>query len=154
MGMVGPMKRPRLWFATLVIIVTSGLTPIGTRPVPALLLFGRQDHKTFLGCLNCNKFSDESVCNKFADTGSRFSDTSIWNRFNDFGSHFSDFSPWNKFASYPPIIVDSDGNSYGYFTASRYHGDRTKIAAFLRFLDNVDWVNEDLNRARDSFCGD
>ena len=120
---------------------------------PALLLFGDDDHKTFLGCLNCGRFETNSVCNRFGEYGSRFSEKSIWNRFGEFGSKVSDKSPWNKFATNPPVIVDGDGNSYGYFTSSRYHTSRTRNEFFLVFLDRPDDVNEDLQRASDLFCG-
>ena len=47
---------------------------------PAFLLYGGgTSHKTFFGCLNCNKFDSGSVCNKFGEFGSRFSPSSIWN---------------------------------------------------------------------------
>src|SRR6267142_2226831 len=87
----------------------------------ALLLFGGPGHKTFLGCLNCSKFSDASVCNKFGSVGSKFSPDSIWNKFGTYGSKFSSESPWNKFSFEAPIIVDKDGNSYGYFSANKFH---------------------------------
>jgi hypothetical protein len=118
----------------------------------ALLLFGGEDHKRFLGCLNCGRLDTVSVCNRFGDHGSRFADESIWNRFGDFGSRFSSLSPWNKFASDPPVIVDKEGNFYGYFTSNRSNPKRTSIRFFRAFLDNVDMVNNDLPRARDLFC--
>jgi hypothetical protein len=121
---------------------------------PELLLFGGRDHKTFLGCLNCSRFDLSSVCNRFGDHGSRFSLTSIWNRFGDYGSRLSSYSPWNRFASDPPVIVDSVGNFYGYFTSNRFYSGRTTIRFFLVFLDNVDEVYEDLERARDLFCSE
>jgi hypothetical protein len=120
----------------------------------ALLLFGGANHKTFLGCLNCARFDSSSVCNRLGEFGSRFSDTSIWNRFSDYGNRFANTGAWNRLATDPPVIVDRDGSSYGYFTANRYYPSRTKIRAFLAFLDNVDDVNADLQKARDAFCGE
>jgi len=133
-----------------VLIVSAPRSASGQ--VPELLLFGREDHKTFLGCLNCSRFASESICNRFGDHGSRFSDKSIWNRFGDYGSRFSSYSPWSRFASDPPVLVDADGKFYGYFTANRSHTQRTTIKALVPFLDEVDWINEDLQRARDAFC--
>ncbi|MCS7173981.1 MAG: hypothetical protein N0A24_11550 [Armatimonadetes bacterium] len=119
---------------------------------PELLLFGGRDHRVFLGCLNCGRFDPDSVCNRFGEYGSRFSSRSIWNRFGDYGSRFSPYSPWNRLALYPPVIVDRQGNFYGYFTSNRFHPNRTTIRFFLIFLDNVDEVYEDLERARNLFC--
>ena len=119
---------------------------------PALLLFGKEDHKTLLGCLNCSRFEQESVCNRFGDYGSRFNANSIWNPFGEFGSRFSNYSPWNRFASTPPVIVDTSGTFYGYFASNKFQDKRTTIKGLVVLLDNVDWVVEDLQRARDAFC--
>jgi hypothetical protein len=116
----------------------------------ALLLFGGKDHKTFLGCLNCSPKSEGSVCNKFG-VGSKFDTNSIWNKFGDFGSKFSEYSPWNKFSTSAPIIVDKDGGSYGYFSANKFHTDRTKIKWFVRILD-FQADHDDLEATRDLMC--
>jgi len=137
-----------------VLVVLALAATIAQAQTPELLLFGGDDHKTFLGCLNCSPFDSRSICNRFGDYGSPFSSNSIWNRFGHYGSRFSSFSPWNRFASDPPVIVDRDGNFYGYFTANRYHLERTKIKFFAIFLDNVDELYEDLDRARDLFCNE
>jgi hypothetical protein len=72
----------------------------------ALLLFGGEGHKTFLGCINCGKYDSGSVCNKYGDLGSKYSSNSIWNKYGDFGGKYSDRSPWNRYASNPPAIVE------------------------------------------------
>ncbi len=117
-----------------------------------LLLFVGKSHDVFIGCLNCSKYDSGAVCNKYGDQGSKYNDKSIWNRYGSYGSKYSDTSPWNKYASAPPVIVDREGNFYGYFTANKYQGKRTEIKALLQLTDSVDWVNEDLERARDKFC--
>ena len=142
--------------ATFFIAITMATTfpEAAKAQTPALLLFGGNNHKVFLGCLNCNRFDQGSVCNRYASHGSRFSSKSIWNGHSIYGSRYSTYSPWNRHASNPPVIVDRDGNFYGYFTANRFHARRTTSAFFLAFLDNVDEVNNDRERARDIFCGD
>jgi hypothetical protein len=62
-------------------------------------LFGGKNYRQYIGCINCSKFSGDSICNKFGDYGSKFSSNSIWNKFGDYGSKFSSSSPWNKFSS-------------------------------------------------------
>lgn len=119
----------------------------------ALLLFGGEGHKTFLGCLNCSATYSGSVCNKFGAYGSKFQTDSIWNKFGNFGSKFATQSPWNKFSTDAPIIVDSDGNSYGYFSANAFHNDRTRIKSFVAILDYFT-ENDDLDNTRDLMCGD
>ena len=85
----------------------------------ALLLFDAETHRQFAGCLNCNRYDDGSVCNRYGDYGSRYSDTSIWNRYGDFGSRYEDNSPWNRYGE-GLIVVDPDGNFYGHFSLNRY----------------------------------
>ena len=102
----------------------------------ALLLFGGNDHKTFLGCLNCVKSDDASICNKFGT----------------YGSKFNEVSPWNKFSNSAPIIVDKNGNTYGYFSTNKFHNNRTRIKSYVNLLD---WSadNDDLEQARNASCG-
>ncbi len=116
----------------------------------ALLLFGGEDHKTFLGCMNCAARDTSSVCNKYGK-GSKYEADSIWNKYGDFGSKYSANSPWNKFTASAPIIVDKDGASYGYFTANRFHTDRTKIKRFVQILD-FQTENDDLAATFDLMC--
>ena len=119
----------------------------------ALLLFGGQGHKTFLGCLNCGQYENGSVCNRYGVHGSRYSPNSIWNKYGSFGSKYSDESPWSQYASRPPAIVDRDGTFYGYLTASRVNGQRTKIRALVALTDSADEAVDDPEAAADSFCG-
>lgn len=118
----------------------------------ALLLFGGKNHDQFIGCLNCGKYDDGSVCNKYGDYGSKYSDKSIWNKYGNYGSKYNDESPWNKYGSTPPVIVDKDGGFYGYFAASKYQDKRTRIKTFVYMLDNVDIFYDDLEKARDWLC--
>jgi hypothetical protein len=120
-----------------------------------LLLFGENGsgHKAFLGCLNCGRYDAGSICNRYGNNGSRYGSDSIWNPYGEYGSRYSSRSPWNKYATDPPVIVDRAGNFFGYLTSNRFHDRRTNSKPLLTFLDNPDFVNEDLSRARDLFCG-
>jgi hypothetical protein len=101
---------------------------------PRLLLFGGDDHKVFLGSPTDGKFSTDSIFNEFGDYGSKFANDSIWNQFGEYGSKFSDHSPWNKFANAPPVVVDTEGNFYGYFTENRYHDQVTQVQILVVLL--------------------
>ncbi|WP_083488135.1 hypothetical protein [Stenotrophomonas koreensis] len=119
-----------------------------------LLLFGGRNNDTFLGCATCSKYDSGSICNKYGDFGSRYSDSSIWNRYGTFGSKYNSDSPWNKYSSDPPVVVDRDGNFYGYFTSNKHHQNRTRVRGLRVLTDNVDLVTDDLQAARDAYCGD
>jgi hypothetical protein len=60
--------------------------------------------------------------------------------------------PWNSYSSSGPIIVDRSGNFYGYFSANRYHLDRTRIVIFIQLFDAYEQV-DDLAKIRDMYCG-
>lgn len=111
-----------------------------------LLLFSGSDHKTFLGCINSNKYDSGSIWNKYGEYGSKYSSSSIWNSYGMYGSRYSSESPWNKYASDPPIIVDENGNYYGCFTINKY-ANQTRIEWILSILDNYEYVLENPEKA-------
>ncbi|MGH3711184.1 MAG: hypothetical protein ACRDRQ_24450 [Pseudonocardiaceae bacterium] len=119
-----------------------------------LLLFGGNNNDTFLGCATCNERDSDSICNKYGDYGSKYYDASIWNKYGTFGSKYNDESPWNKYSNNPPVVVDREGNFYGYFTANKYHQNRTRVRGLQLLADNVEMVTDDLQAARDAYCGD
>lgn len=119
----------------------------------ALLLFGGEDHKTYLGCLNCSAHSESSVCNEYGKYGSPYQSGSIWNQFGTFGSEYNTYSPWNQYSSNAPIIVDQDGKSYGYFSANAFHHDRTRIGWLVRALD-LQAKKSELDATRALICED
>lgn len=116
----------------------------------ALLLFDGEKGKTFAGCLNCNRFEDAAVCNKFGDYGSKFADKSIWNQFGDFGSKFATNSPWDQFGE-GLRIVDAQGNYYGRLTISSVGRSRLRLVEQLTAAhQTVDTLDE----LRDLLCGE
>ena len=119
---------------------------------PALLLFGGQDHKTFLGCLNCAAQSQESICNEYGTFGGKYNSDSVWNKYGTYGSQYSSDSPWNKYSSPNVVIVDQQGGFYGYFTINKYARKRTTIPALVAFLDKAADM-EELDDVRVVFCG-
>lgn len=125
----------------------------GAQSPKALLLFGGSDHKTFLGCLNCVDTSGASVCNDVGEFGSDVAANSIWNDVGTFGSDVSPFSPWNDVSTDAPVIVDRDGNSYGYLSTNTAHHDRTRIGWLVAVLDYYEDTS-DLAKTREKMCGD
>ena len=81
----------------------------------------------FLGALNANKYESYSIWNAYGDYGSKYSRHSIWNKYGDYGSAYSDYSPFNKYASHPPVVVDQNGNFYGYFTINIFKHKRANF---------------------------
>jgi len=84
-----------------------------------ILIFGGADHDKFIGCLNCDKFSSDSIWNDLSTHGwyNQFGD---WNGYGPYKNSYSNTSACNDYASNPPIIVDRSGTSYGYLTISEY----------------------------------
>lgn len=113
-----------------------------------LLLFDGKTGTEFAGCLNCNRFDDASICNKFGKYGSKFEEKSIWNQFGKFGSQFEENSPWNTFG--PGLrIVDKGGNYYGNFTSSSFDQSRLPL---VKQLIQIHQTFKDLDKLRDLLC--
>lgn len=101
-----------------------------------LLIFGGRNNDVFLGCLTCDRFNSASVLNSTGPHGSRFAIDSIWNRYGDYGSRFSTYSPCNRFGTNPPVVVDRQGNFYGYLTISQTFPRRITDRTVLEWLEN------------------
>ena len=146
-------ERAGVGLATGVLLsICLASTAVAQTGNPALLLFGGQDHKTFLGCLNCAAQSQESICNDYGTFGGKYNADSIWNKYGTYGSQYNSDSPWNKYSSPNVVVVDQEGGFYGYFTINKYSGKRTTLPALVAFLDKAAEM-EDLDDVRVIFCG-
>jgi len=114
-------------------------------------LFIYAGDKTYLGCLTDNKYSTESVWNKYGTYGSEYSAKSIWNKYGTYGSPYSQYSPWNEYSNSAPVIVDQDWNFHGHFSINKYHKDRTRIEFCLWILDNYESIVENFDDVADLF---
>lgn len=100
-------------------------------PARKLMLFAGDDHKTYLGCLNCPKTETDSIWNPNGPHGNGFgASDSIWKM-------FSNHNPWSAYVADPPVIVDDSGRYYGKFVASEYALDRTHLPEAVFLLDVV-----------------
>jgi hypothetical protein len=108
-------------------------TPNSKAASARMLLFGGEDHKTYLGCLNCPKGAPDSVLTPGGDHGPP--SDGIWDKVG-FGSRGSQYSACSVFASDPPLIVDEDGTYLGRLTLNRNH---SQIGIGVRFYD---WLHD------------
>jgi hypothetical protein len=102
-----------------------------------LMIFGGDDHRTYLGCLNCSQYDSESISNTYGSFGSAYSTTSVHNSYSDYGSPYSSHSACNPYATDPPVIVDGGGNFYGRLTINSYNPQQTRDAGVLQWLAAV-----------------
>lgn len=112
-----------------------------------LLIFGGKNHDVFLGCINCSKYDDKSIWNKYGDFGSKYNDKCIWNKYGLYSGNYNDTSPFNKYASNPPVLVDGDGNFYGYFTANKYKNKATQYKLAILIIENWETIADDVGEA-------
>lgn len=117
-----------------------------------LLIFGGSGHDQFLGCLVCNEFSSESICNGFGTYGSEFSSNGMFNEFAGFGNEFSSSSPWNEYSTSNsvPVLVDRDGKFYGYFTINDSRHNAVEFSSNLRKM--FEYADGDLEEVRAMLC--
>lgn len=109
----------RFLYKAAIILCCSLFVSAHSANAQRLLIWGGENHRTFLGCLNGSPLDSESIWNEFGDYGNHFNSTCIWNSFGDFGNPFSSYSPWNEYTTTPPGIYDSKGNFYGYLTRNK-----------------------------------
>jgi len=87
---------------------------------PDLLVFGGRGHDVFLGCLSCSEYASNSIFNQYSQHGSSYGTASILNAYSEYGSKYSTYSACNEYANHPPVVVDKQGNFYGYLTLNDY----------------------------------
>jgi hypothetical protein len=109
-----------------------------------LHLYGGRNHDFYLGCLNCNNFDQNSIWNEFGKFGNIYNANCIWNEFGTFGNEFSAISPWNPYSSNPPVVVDREGNFYGYFTVNEYNSKRAEFELALLLYDYHELIGNDV----------
>lgn len=101
------------------------------------MLFGGQGHQTYLGCLNCSQYANDSILNEYGPHGSRYSSASILNQYSEYGSPYSTYSACNPYAQDPPVIVDGAGSFYGRLTINAYHPQRIHDETVLAWLSGA-----------------
>ena len=117
-----------------------------------LLFFSGQNRDKFLGCLTCSEYDSNSVCNGYGPYGNEYSASGMWNEYAGFGNEYLPDSPWNEYSSSNsvPVLVDSEGKFYGYFTINEYRADAVKFSANLK-----QWFNSadgNLEKVRLRLC--
>jgi hypothetical protein len=123
--------------AALAFLLVVCLSLVSLRPAAAagkIMIFGGQDHRTYLGCLSCSQFSPDSVFNEFSRYGNPFSGQSVFNHFSPYGSLFSPYSACNQYATDPPVLVDEDGLFYGRLTLNLYHRQANRTPDLINWL--------------------
>ncbi len=84
-----------------------------------ILIFGGDNNKEFLGCINCDEMSKNSVWNDMSQYGWN-NGFGKWNPFGQYKNPFSSYSACNEFTSNSPVLVDRDGNFYGRLTINEF----------------------------------
>jgi len=58
-----------------------------------LHLYGGENNKQYLGCLNCNNYDSDSIWNEYGTYGSSYNSNSIWNEYGTYGNKYNSYSP-------------------------------------------------------------
>jgi hypothetical protein len=119
---------------TIALALVSMLGAGSAHAAEALLLFGGTANRTFLGCLNCNLYDQNSVHNQYGPHGSRYELNSIANKYGNYGGPYSPHSPCNRHTNTPPVVVDGRGNFYGYLTVNQHISGRFDLGTTNAWL--------------------
>ena len=115
-------------------------------------IYGGNGRDVFLGCIGCSKYSSDSVCNGYGTYGNEYSSQGMFNEYAGFGNEYSSKSPWNEYSSSNdvPVLVDKQGNFYGYFTINEYRSNSVDFAGEMN-----KWFEEhdgDIGKVRRELC--
>ena len=104
------------------------------------------DGGEFAGCIECGKYSTDSVCNKYGTYGSKYNYDSIWSKYG-LGNRYSGDSPFNRYGSGLKMVTP--GGAYlGRFSMSS-NGEYNA----RKLLRQVwDMTGGDYAEMRDLFC--
>ena len=122
------------------------LTLATTSYSQTLHLYGGQNHDEYLGCLNCNSYDKNSIWNEYGTYGNSYNSKSIWNEYGTYGNEYNSNSPWNAYGSNPPVVVDKEGNFYGYFTVNEYKAKRADFGLALTIYKYYDLIRDDVSK--------
>ncbi len=111
-----------------------------------LHLYGGDNHDVYLGCLTCSDIDSDSIWNDIGTYGSNINSKSIWNNIGTYGSDMNDYSPWNSSGSNPPVVVDKQGNFYGYFTVNTSKSKRAEFKLALTIYKYHDVIKDDVRK--------
>ena len=128
------------------IIIFAGLILATVVKGQTLHLYGGKNHDDYLGCLNCNSYDQNSIWNEYGKYGNIYNSNCIWNEYSTYGNEYNSYSPWNSYSNYPPVVVDMDGNFYGYFTVNEYKSKRAEFDLALLIYKYHELIRKDVGK--------
>lgn len=111
-----------------------------------LHIYGGQNHDQYLGCLNCNDYDNNSIWNEYGTYGSNYNSMSIWNAYGTYGGEYNNNSPWNPYGTNPPVVVDKNGDFYGYFTVNESTSKRANFSLARSIYKYHDMIKDDVSK--------
>lgn len=88
----------------------------------------------FLGEISSDKFTQESISNRYGPFGSPYSPTSILNKYGSYGSPYGQHSPFNPYSTTPPKLF-IDGHEIGVVTANKNVPNGIPVGSFMDTLE-------------------
>lgn len=111
-----------------------------------LQLYGGKNHDIYLGCLNCSNYDQNSIWNEYGKYGNVYNSDCIWNEFGTYGNEYNAYSPWNSYSDNPPVVVNSEGNFYGYFTINENKSKRAEFDLALIIYKYHEFITDDVGK--------
>lgn len=149
------MARAGAVSSMLGIVVPTMIALFASSPAQKLMIFGGKNHDAYLGCLNCEPTSPESIVNrggKYGRCGGLVFDNlfcrGLLSEFGSAGLIASETSACGPSSTNAPVIVDEAGQYYGRFSVGKLMGHNDSVCMSLgRFYNQaacelVEWICE------------
>jgi hypothetical protein len=129
---VSPNVAPAILDAAFTALANRG----ASRPLTELLLYGGPDDRIYLGRLCFWTSTSDCVDDPHGRFG-RTSANGILNRSGRFGHPESNYSPCNRRALSPPVVVTSNGVSFGRLTINTDLPDAVQVQSLRTWIDTA-----------------
>ena len=117
-------------------VYLSVSAPLASAEPAKILVFGGAEQDVYLGCLNCSPYDKDSVNYPYGRYGFKHSGLSIFNAEGLYGSTLSRYSPCNPGATFPPMLKNENGDTFGRLVLGEEHYQANKNTELQTWLSD------------------
>lgn len=92
---------PSATFIWLSMFLSAGASDVCQKLAGASII---ADDGVYLGSIDPDTYSDDSIFNEYGKYGNKYKPKSIWNEYGKYGSQYKQYSPFHQYSRTPPTI--------------------------------------------------